>query len=122
MERLPESVPVMVWVNVVLVNATPMLPMNSLFPAYKAVNNWLAPGRPLTVSVATPELNVAVPRAARPSKNITVPVGAPLPGAAGLTLAVRVTEGPNLELLGAVRLVVLKASLTLSVTDAVEVM
>ena len=44
------------------------------------------------VSVATPPERVEVPREIPPSKNVTVPVGAPLN--AGLTAAVNVTDWP----------------------------
>src|SRR5437879_12534108 len=58
-------------------------------------------------SDALPLTSVAVPSTVAPSLNVTVPVGTPVPGATGLTTAVRVTAWPNTDGLGgAVRLVV----------------
>ena len=39
-------------------------------------------------------LSVAEPNAVEPSMNVTDPVGVPLPGAAALTVAVKVTDWP----------------------------
>ena len=47
--------------------------------------------------VATPPLSVPVPRVAPPSLNVTLPVGVPLPGAAAVTVAVKVTDWPKTE-------------------------
>jgi hypothetical protein len=41
--------------------------------------------------VARPEVKLAVPSVAAPSRNVTVPVGVPVPGAAAFTVAVNVT-------------------------------
>jgi hypothetical protein len=46
--------------------------------------------------MACPELIVPVPNVAVPSLKVTVPVGVPLP-AVGLTVAVKVTETPEVE-------------------------
>ena len=48
------------------------------------------------MKAAWPELNVAVPRVVVPSLKVTVPVGVPLPGAAALTVAVKVTGWPKM--------------------------
>ena len=44
------------------------------------------------VRLAFPELRVAVPKVAAPSRKVTVPVGVPDPGATALTVAVKVTD------------------------------
>jgi len=47
------------------------------------------------VYVATPPLNVPVPRVVTPSLKVTVPVAVPAPGATAATVAVKVTDWPN---------------------------
>ena len=49
------------------------------------------------LNVVTPPLRVPVPRTLAPSLNVTVPVGTPVPGAVGDTVAVNVTPCPNTE-------------------------
>ena len=50
----------------------------------------------LVVSVARPvALSAPVPSVAGPSKNVTVPVGLPAPGASTVTAAVSVTDWRN---------------------------
>lgn len=44
---------------------------------------------------ACPLARFAVPRLVRPSRNVTVPVGVPEPGAVALTMAVAVTDWPK---------------------------
>jgi len=44
--------------------------------------------------VATPPAKGDVPRDATPSKNSTIPVGVPDPGATAVTVAVKVTDCP----------------------------
>jgi len=44
-----------------------------------------------------PALKVAVPSVAAPSRNVTVPVGVPTPGATALTVAVKVTAWPDAD-------------------------
>jgi hypothetical protein len=51
------------------------------------------------VKVALPELKLAVPSVVEPSRNVTVPVGVPEPGATALTVAVNVTDWPNTDAL-----------------------
>ena len=46
-------------------------------------------------NVATPRLRFPVPMELPPSRNVTVPVGVPDPGATGETAAVKVTNSPN---------------------------
>jgi hypothetical protein len=48
-------------------------------------------------NVALPEVKVAVPSVAAPSRNVTVPVGVPAPGETALTVAVKVTDWPNTD-------------------------
>ena len=48
-------------------------------------------------NVATPALSNPVPIAVPASRNVTVPVGVPAPGAAGETVAVKVTDWPKRE-------------------------
>ncbi len=45
--------------------------------------------------VATPVLSVAVPSRVLPSRNVTMPVGVPVAGATGVTVAVNVTIWPD---------------------------
>src|SRR5207302_446679 len=47
------------------------------------------------VNVAVPVLRVAVPSVLPLSRNVTVPVGVPLPGATAPTVTVKVTDWPN---------------------------
>jgi len=49
------------------------------------------------VNVAMPPLSVPVPMGLPPSKNVTVPVGVPDPGATGETVAVNVTGCPAVD-------------------------
>ena len=49
------------------------------------------------VKVATPPLSIGEPSTVEPSMKMTVPVGVPLPGAVGLTVAVKVTDWPKTE-------------------------
>ena len=48
-------------------------------------------------NVALPELKLAVPSVAAPSRKVTVPVGVPAPGVTALTVAVKVTDWPNTD-------------------------
>src|SRR5260370_42429217 len=53
---------------------------------------WLPAARGAVVSVAAPPApTVPAPRTTDPSRNVTVPVGAPTPGARAVTTAVKVT-------------------------------
>ena len=49
------------------------------------------------LNVAEPPLSAPVPKVVAPSLKVTVPVGVPLPGAAGATVAVKVTPCPNTD-------------------------
>ena len=49
------------------------------------------------VNVASPPLNVPVPMGLPPSRNVTVPVAVPTPGATAETVAVKVTDCPNAD-------------------------
>ena len=58
---------------------------------------WVPTVSAKVVNVALPPESVAVPSVVAPSKNVTVPVGVPAPGAAALTVAMNTTEWPNTE-------------------------
>jgi hypothetical protein len=49
------------------------------------------------VNTAFPLMRPPDPSTVRPSLNVTVPVGVPLPGATTLTVAVNVTDWPNTD-------------------------
>ena len=53
---------------------------------------WLPTLRVEMLKVATPPLSVPVPIVVAPSRKFTVPVGVPVPGATGATVAVNVTD------------------------------
>ena len=56
------------------------------------MRTWLPTASEEAANVALPELKLAVPSVAAPSRNVTVPDGVP---AAELTVAVNVTDWPN---------------------------
>ena len=58
---------------------------------------WFPADRAEVVKVAMPPLSVPVPIGLPPSRNVTVPVGVPVPGATGETVAVKVTDWPKTE-------------------------
>jgi hypothetical protein len=51
----------------------------------------------LVVKVAVPPDSVPVPRVVVPSRNVTVPLGLPAPGAVTVTVAVKVTLCPKTD-------------------------
>src|SRR6266853_3289280 len=53
--------------------------------------------RELLVRVARPLERVPVPKVLVPSWNVTVPVGVPVLGETGLTVAVKITDWPKTE-------------------------
>ena len=70
-------------------------------PAYVAVTAWVPPARvAIELAVANPSPRGTVWRSAPSTKNDTVPVGPPAPGATGATVAVKVTGWPKVEGLG----------------------
>lgn len=72
------------------------------------------------VNVAIPPLSVPVPIGLPPSRNVTVPVAVPAPGATAETVAVKVTDCPNTDgFTDEVTAVVVSAFIT--VRGAVEV-
>ena len=88
-------------------------------PEYVAVIEWTPAARVEVVNVAVPLVRVAVPRLAAPSRKVTVPVGVPAPGATALTVAVKVTDWPNVDgLVEEATVVVELAWLTVWVIDA----
>ena len=73
-------------------------------------------GSAVVLKLALPPLRVAVPRTVVPTLNVTVPVGVPKPDELGATVAVKVTDWPNTEDVGAaVTEVVVLPELTVSV-------
>ena len=58
---------------------------------------WLPTVSAEVVNVATLPLSVPVPTGLPPSRNVTVPVGVPAPGATGETVAVKVTDWPKTD-------------------------
>jgi hypothetical protein len=83
-------------------------------PPYAPVIECVPTESVLVLKVATPEaLSVPVPRVVVPSRNETVPVGVPVPGATAATVAVNITDAPIvLGLRLEVRWVVVLASFT----------
>lgn len=65
------------------------------------------------MAVALPLVMVPVPMDVVPNRKVTVPVGEPAPGAAGVTVAETVTGAPEADgLVGGVMVVVVAALLT----------
>src|SRR5205807_38313 len=81
----------------VSVNAADVLALKPVSPPYIAVIEWTPTDNADIANVAAPPLTGAVPIAVAPSINVTVPVGAPLPGGATATIAVNVTASPNTD-------------------------
>ena len=80
---------------------------------------WLPTESDEVAKLALPELKVAVPKVAAPSRNVTVPVGVPVAGATGLTVAANVTAWPNSDgFTDDVTVVELAAELTVCVMAA----
>src|SRR4051794_37481470 len=78
---------------------------------------WLPASRADVLKVAVPPLSVPVPRELDPSLKVTDPVGVPAPGATAPTVAVKVTDWPKVEGLGAAEsAVVVLAWLTVCIT------
>jgi len=71
------------------------------------------------VRLALPLFRFTTPSEVAPSLNVTVPVGTPLAGATGLTVALNVTACPTVEGFGVeVRLVLVLPAFTVCVTAA----
>src|SRR5712692_9014934 len=92
-------VPVMVVVHcTTCTSVAEVLPRKLPSPLYVAVMLWLPTCSAADVIAA---LNVGpkglVPRTTAPSRNVTVPVGAPTPGGTTETVAVNVTACPNVD-------------------------
>ena len=87
-----------------------ILGLKLLSPPYWAVIEWLPALKLEVVNVAVSCDRVPVPMVVAPSRNVTVPVGVPAPGAVGVTVAVNVTACPRTAGSGAlVRLVAVSA-------------
>ena len=79
---------------------------------------WLPMASAEVENVATPPLREPLPTGLPPSRNVTVPVGVPDPGATAEAVAVKVTDWPNTDGFAEdVTVVVVSALLT--VKDAV---
>src|SRR5262245_11079657 len=81
---------------------------------------WPPAAAKLVVNAAVPSaLTAKVPRMTLPSRNVTVPVGAPAPGATAATVAVKVTDWPvTAGLTDEVRATAVDAGLTVTPTAA----
>ena len=103
----------------VCVKIADVLPRSSTLPEYTAVIE-CAPWVSTDVEiVAFPLASVAVPTVVAPFFNVTVPVGAPLPGATVTTVMVKITDLPRVDGLSEeFRVVELAALLTVSVSTA----
>src|SRR5579872_1342995 len=81
---------------------------------------WLPTAKAEVVKVAMPPIMVPLPTGLPPSRNVTVPVGVPAPGATGDTVAVKVVDWPNAEgLVDEATVVVVSALLTVRLAVAV---
>jgi hypothetical protein len=81
-----------VWVRTALV-----LPEKLESPLYLAVIEWDPTASVDVANVATPPDSVPVPRVVVPSRKVTVPVGVPVAGGTGATVAVNVTDCPKTD-------------------------
>src|SRR5438874_878935 len=83
---------------------------------------WLVTDRALVVKVACAPLMLVVASELVPSLKVTFPVGVPLPGETGLTVAVNVTDCPNTDgLADEETVVVVLPGVTVSVPESVAV-
>ena len=82
---------------------------------------WLPTANAEVVNVATAALSVPVPMGLPPSRNVTVPVGVPAPGATGETVAVKVTDWPKTDGFADEVTAVVVSALVI-VTSAIEVL
>jgi hypothetical protein len=75
-----------------------VLPLKLASPLYLAVIEWAPTDRLAVLAVHVKGAaagNVQLPIVAVPSRNVTVPVGVPVPG--GVTVAVKVTDWPKTD-------------------------
>jgi hypothetical protein len=79
----------------VCVREDEVLALKLASPPYDAVMVWLAAANVAIVNVVLPEVNIAVPRVEAPSRKVTLPVGVPVAGDTGLTVAAKVADWPN---------------------------
>src|SRR3982751_5220576 len=75
-------------------SAGDVLAPSDVLPAYAAVTVWVPTVRLARLIVATPETSAADPSVVVPSLKVTVPVGTAVLGAAGTTVAFRVSGTP----------------------------
>ncbi len=75
-----------------------MLPLKFVSPLYLAVIEWDPTVNALVANVAWPVASrLPLPRVLVPSRNVTVPVGVPVPGGFTVTVAVKVTDWPKTD-------------------------
>jgi hypothetical protein len=94
--ELLSAVVLLSWLTV-CVSADDVLVLKLPSPLYTAVIECDATLNELVLNVAVPELKLLVASDVAPSLNVTVPVGVPAPGAAALTVAVKVTAWPETD-------------------------
>src|SRR5207302_3461375 len=99
-----------------------MLAVKLPSPLYEAKSVWLPALSNFVLKLAVPAASVPVPIGADPSKNVTKPVGVPLPGAFAETVAVSVTVWPNTETRGDVLSVVVLPAWTTVCVNALAVL
>ncbi len=100
----------------VTVTAGDVLDVKLVSPEYTAVIELAPTVSELVSSVATPPLKVPVPSEVVPSKNSAVPVGVPVAGLIGATVAVNVTDWPDTGALGKKVTVVVEVAAAATVT------
>jgi len=82
----------------VWINAVEALALKSTLPAYSTVSKWEPTIKAAVENVACPEPSSApVPTVAAPSLKVTVPLRVPAPGAVAVTIAVKVTDWPDVD-------------------------
>src|SRR5262249_34417291 len=80
----------------VCVMAAEVLAVKFASPAYVTVIVWFPTASERVLKVALPAVSVPLPMLAPPSRNVTVPLGVPVPELA-VTVAVNVTAWPNTD-------------------------
>jgi hypothetical protein len=96
--------------------ADDVLDVKLLSPEYCAVIELVATGNVVVENVATPLASVPVPSNVVPLKNSTVPVGVPVSGLTGATVAVKVTFVPKTGALGEKVIAVVDVAVAATVT------
>ena len=98
---------VVIVLEITVSTTVPVLVLKLVSPAYEALIVSLpTESGAVVVTVAMPLTSVPVPRAVDPHVNVTAPVGMPVPGELGLTVALIVSDCPKTEGAGEVTTVV----------------